>query len=167
MDDGAALLEAILREPKEFTPRLAYADWLDGLDPPTDRQRATAEFIRLSCARSGTRGPDSPCSQWVRNNWARLVPSLFKYHRPHTSDPNRKWISAFQDASEICVQMRFEFTAGQRTTEVIQHVRLWLRCGFVDKCSVRSDRVRALVYAALNRDQPLWVMKRAQGPRKG
>lgn len=51
MNDGAALLAAVLREPDEDTPRLVFADWLDEHDEP-----ARAEFIRVQCeiARMGT-----------------------------------------------------------------------------------------------------------------
>jgi uncharacterized protein (TIGR02996 family) len=44
MSDGDALLSAILAEPDEDTPRLAYADWLDEVGGASDRARA--EFIR-------------------------------------------------------------------------------------------------------------------------
>jgi uncharacterized protein (TIGR02996 family) len=45
MDDGAALMRAILREPEEDTPRLVYADWCDEQDRHLSRVRA--EFIRV------------------------------------------------------------------------------------------------------------------------
>jgi uncharacterized protein (TIGR02996 family) len=44
MDDGPALLAAILAHPDEDTPRLVYADWLQ---EHGDAERA--EFIRLQC----------------------------------------------------------------------------------------------------------------------
>jgi uncharacterized protein (TIGR02996 family) len=54
MDDGQALLRAILREPAEDTPRLVYADWLD-----ENGQHDRAEFIRVQVALSKpTLGPD-------------------------------------------------------------------------------------------------------------
>ncbi len=45
MSDGDALLAAILAQPDEDVPRLAYADWLDetGAEP----ERARAELIRV------------------------------------------------------------------------------------------------------------------------
>lgn len=45
MDDGAALLTAILQQPDEDTPRLIYADWLDEHGEAWDRDRA--ELIRI------------------------------------------------------------------------------------------------------------------------
>jgi uncharacterized protein (TIGR02996 family) len=44
VDDEPALLAAILADPDEDTPRLAYADWLDEHGRPE-----RAEFIRLQC----------------------------------------------------------------------------------------------------------------------
>src|SRR5262249_13335930 len=60
MTDGAALLQAILADPEDDTPRLAYADWLEehGGD---ESQHARAEFIRLQVefARREARGDAS------------------------------------------------------------------------------------------------------------
>jgi len=44
MNDGDALLKAILAHPEEDTPRLIYADWLQ-----ENGQHDRAEFIRLMC----------------------------------------------------------------------------------------------------------------------
>ena len=52
MTDADALLAAILADPDDDTPRLAYADWL-GESGDADR----AEFIRLQCA-IAARDPD-------------------------------------------------------------------------------------------------------------
>lgn len=43
MSDRAALLDAIIQNPDDDTPRWVYADWLDDNDKPTQ-----AQFIRLS-----------------------------------------------------------------------------------------------------------------------
>ena len=50
MSDGDALLAAILAEPDEDTPRLAYADWLDEYGGEAEHVRA--EFIRTQIALS-------------------------------------------------------------------------------------------------------------------
>lgn len=44
MSDEAALLRAVIEEPEDDLPRLAYADWLD-----EHGQARRAEFIRLQC----------------------------------------------------------------------------------------------------------------------
>jgi uncharacterized protein (TIGR02996 family) len=48
MSDGDALLSAILAQPDEDVPRLAYADWLD--ECGTESDRARAEFVRVQIA---------------------------------------------------------------------------------------------------------------------
>jgi uncharacterized protein (TIGR02996 family) len=54
LSEEAALLAAIIAEPDEDTPRLAYADWLDENSPdqnpsPAPGGSARAEFIRVQC----------------------------------------------------------------------------------------------------------------------
>jgi uncharacterized protein (TIGR02996 family) len=51
--DGAALLRAIIDNPEEDTPRLAYADWLD--ERGGGANAARAEFIRIQIAEAGKR----------------------------------------------------------------------------------------------------------------
>jgi uncharacterized protein (TIGR02996 family) len=48
MSDGDALFSAILAEPEEDVPRLAFADWLDETGGEFDRARA--EFVRAQVA---------------------------------------------------------------------------------------------------------------------
>src|SRR6188768_3919841 len=45
MSDGDVILSAILAEPDEDVPRLAFADWLD--EHGGESERARAEFIRV------------------------------------------------------------------------------------------------------------------------
>jgi uncharacterized protein (TIGR02996 family) len=59
MSDGEALLRAILEQPWEDTPRLAYADWLDEYGDPE-----RAEFIRVQIRLAATGGaPDPMCTK--------------------------------------------------------------------------------------------------------
>jgi uncharacterized protein (TIGR02996 family) len=67
MSEEAALLDAIVAEPDEDVPRLAYADWLDENDPddspsPSDGSSSRAEFIRIQCrlAAGAFDDPDYP-----------------------------------------------------------------------------------------------------------
>jgi uncharacterized protein (TIGR02996 family) len=57
MSDGAALLKAIIANPGEDTPRLAYADWLEEHDAAL-----RADFIRTQCrlASGSAADPDYP-----------------------------------------------------------------------------------------------------------
>jgi uncharacterized protein (TIGR02996 family) len=52
MSDGDALFSAILAEPDEDVPRLAYADWLDETGGAPERARA--EFVRAQVALART-----------------------------------------------------------------------------------------------------------------
>jgi uncharacterized protein (TIGR02996 family) len=67
MTEEAALRAAIIAEPDEDTPRLAYADWLDENRPdetpsPAQGSSARAEFIRVQCrlASGAFDDPDYP-----------------------------------------------------------------------------------------------------------
>lgn len=67
MTDEAALLKAIVANPDEDTPRLAYADWLDENAPdatpsPAAGPSARAEFVRAQCrlAAGAFDAPDYP-----------------------------------------------------------------------------------------------------------
>jgi uncharacterized protein (TIGR02996 family) len=70
MSDEAALLKAIIANPDEDTPRLAYADWLDEhggpmpgvLDAGPNSAADRAEFIRVQC-RLADLSPADP--DWV------------------------------------------------------------------------------------------------------
>lgn len=75
MNDRDALLSAIRANPAENTPRLVYADWLDEFGT-TDLDRATAEFIRVSCPDRVRVTMPRAAYQWIADNWFRLVPTL-------------------------------------------------------------------------------------------
>jgi uncharacterized protein (TIGR02996 family) len=51
MSDGDALLAAILAEPDEDTPRLAYADWLDEVGDEVGQARAELIRVQIELAR--------------------------------------------------------------------------------------------------------------------
>src|SRR4051812_28721744 len=64
MREGEALYKAVVANPHEDTPRLAYADWLDENQPdkgptPAAGPSARAEFIRVQC-RLAAMIPDEP-----------------------------------------------------------------------------------------------------------
>lgn len=77
MTEREQMLAAIRSAPGDDTVRLAFADWL-GEHGSGDRDAATAEFVRLSCARPLTRSRAMPPAayEWLRGNWHRLVPSV-------------------------------------------------------------------------------------------
>jgi uncharacterized protein (TIGR02996 family) len=88
--DGEALMAAILADPADDFPRLAYADWCDESGDP-DR----AEFIRLGVANQGrqphnTFGPVGLREEELIGNrlgnfqrWLGGLPALFGLKRPY------------------------------------------------------------------------------------
>ena len=66
MNDGASLLRAILLHPKEDTPRLMYADYLD-----EQGDAARAEFIRVQCELARLPKPPAPESP-ARAIWSAM-----------------------------------------------------------------------------------------------
>lgn len=77
MSDRAHLLAAIAANYHEDTPRLAYADWL-AEHGAGDLDRATEEFIRVSCDLHNSPFMPKHAYAWIEANWQRLVPSLLK-----------------------------------------------------------------------------------------
>lgn len=66
-----SFLRSIRENPNDNLPRLVFADWLDE-QGECDRDRATAEYIRLTC-QPVLRGR---ANAWLRDNWRRLCPVL-------------------------------------------------------------------------------------------
>lgn len=81
MTDYAAMCGAIRLQPDDDTPRLIFADLLDELNE-SDWDRATAEFIRLSC--KGSKKMPSEAAEWLKVNWKRLIPNTVALHQADT-----------------------------------------------------------------------------------
>ncbi len=76
MNDGDALLAAIIANPDDDTPRLVYADWLD-----ENGDETRAEFIRVQCAPESdefAKDRAAELEEWNRGKWLRGLP-------PHTT----------------------------------------------------------------------------------
>lgn len=73
MCERDSFLAAIRENPADDVARLVYADWLDDR-AEGDLDRATAEFIRASCAKPGSVCMPRTAYQWLELNWQRLVP---------------------------------------------------------------------------------------------
>ncbi|AMV29312.1 hypothetical protein VT84_33260 [Gemmata sp. SH-PL17] len=99
MSDRAALLTAIRVHLGDDTPRLVYADWLDE-HPESDRDTATAEFIRASCL--GRNHPTGymprKAYQWLHENWQRLVPETLGLHV-------RRFLMIHEETGEVSSDM--------------------------------------------------------------
>lgn len=76
MTDHEALVRACLDEPEDNTRRLAYADWLD--EQGSDRCRARAEWIRLTCSvnRKSIARRQAGEPAWLGANAHRIWPAL-------------------------------------------------------------------------------------------
>lgn len=75
--DEAALIAACNADPVDDTCHLVLADWWD--EHGDDRQRARAEWIRLTCSagrkwRGGVRQTGEPA--WIRKNAPRIWPAI-------------------------------------------------------------------------------------------
>jgi uncharacterized protein (TIGR02996 family) len=80
MTDGELLLRAILDQPKEETPRLVYADWLE-----ENGQPERAEFIRVQVEIAGWgTTPPADAEEWVRRERELLWGHGLKWALPAT-----------------------------------------------------------------------------------
>lgn len=80
MSDRENFISAILAEPNDDLSRLAFADWLDD-NGEGERDRATAEFIRLSCRMEQSERLSLAEGKWLDHgmNYAKLLPTLFAW----------------------------------------------------------------------------------------
>lgn len=186
MSDRTALLAAIRSQPAEDTPRLMYADWLDGQDGRTDLDAATAEFIRLSCPMRVRPFSHQPFAmpraayEWLYSrrylgeispgadprsprvtvvaNYRRLVPTLLALHSPVTPGD---YSEEERDGRRIHVVLRLVLPLASNPdyhrVRRLTPVNLWFRRGFLEAWRVRHAAARALVAPAIAADQPLAV----------
>lgn len=114
MDDGALLLRAILENPAEDTPRLAYADWLKERGEPRGHQRGDYVRYALSydwhAAEDGNpygadAGEEYPLKfdVWPYQQWPDSVHRLLKLARrgPPTPGVRFRWRRGFVDRVEL------------------------------------------------------------------
>lgn len=87
MSDRENFISAILAEPNDDVNRLAFADWLDD-NGEGERDRATAEFIRLSCRMEQSNRLSHAEGKWLDGGlgdhenprgYAKLLPTLFAW----------------------------------------------------------------------------------------
>ncbi len=162
MSERAALLTAIRDHLDDDTPRLVYADWLDE-HPESDRDTATAEFIRASClGRNHATGyMPRKAYQWLHGNWMRLVPLTLALHvrRYWLTHPNSPEVLSdvgwARDGREIVADMRMLVGNGDQDAAV-DHYRLSLEfnCGFLQWWTCWAPNVFARIRGTLEVDQP-------------
>ncbi|QEG31588.1 hypothetical protein GobsT_64100 [Gemmata obscuriglobus] len=165
MSERAGFLNAIRSAPADDTARLVYADWLDELQDPTDFDRATSAFIRMSCVRPGAKVMPRKVYPWllskgedghVVENWKRLVPTLMSVDAAQGL-PGTEAIGTRNGRVVRCA-VRLPSTAplprraaNQRSYAVV----LEFSRGFVSNLVVSSIHAARLAYPLVVADQPL------------
>lgn len=97
--DERALLNAIIAQPEEDTPRLVYADWLQEHDRPE-----RAEYIRLSIELANLRYGDATDEQRYWQLRAVRDPLVDRWHK--------KWLSEFAAQFPSNRDLSFAFVRG-------------------------------------------------------
>ncbi len=124
--EQTSLLQAIVDNPQEDTPRLMYADWLDE-HMQDDQSKATSEFIRASCLMGKTSFVmPRPAYRWLDTNWQRLIPRTLALHVP------------FEPHQRIPIHGHAAMVAGENAhcDTVLFHVsgrRVWFRINLQGK----------------------------------
>lgn len=154
MSDRDALLAAIWAAPDDDLARHVYAEWLDEFGS-TDLDAATAEFVRLSCpvrTRAASRMPPA-AYKWLADppltaNWKRLVPSVLAPKNPESRLPS-DWAR-----TGCCVTCRVPLVSAKGTW-LLGRMEFVFRRGFVVEVLLNHVGTAQVIWAALQRDQPL------------
>ena len=151
MTEREALIEAIRLEPDAMTPRLVFADWLKEYGA-NDLDRATEEFIRVSCIKASSRMPNK-AYDWIEGNWMRLIPSAVKLFEKIRGD-NVAFGCNSWFRSGRCIWARIPL---RNVLNILRFYscRLWFSRGFVEGYRVWSDASNELFVPVLLHDQPL------------
>lgn len=173
MSDRDALLWAIIKNPRDRTPLLAYADMLQE-NPQWPAAEATAELIRLANSKKCSAWLSMPpwCLPWVEENWKRLIPSVLGINVPIT-EPSERWpevpetgLFGAMNCSEIntYITLSAVLRTNYSPRTQLYSCRLTLRLGFglirgfEMKSKVGSERVEPL----LKIDQPQLFLRREE-----
>lgn len=153
MSDLSALLAAIRENPDEDTPRVVLADWLDEFGT-TDKHKATAEFVRLTCRMRVERQINRKAALWLEANWRRLVPRLAAWVDGAPADPHERRLAARTGrAIDVC-----RYFTNRRVMYGWQEDRCYLEFwrGFVRVANFRHWGFADHVLPQLVADQPLF-----------
>lgn len=169
MSERLAFLESIRSNPADDVSRLVYADWLDENGDRGDLDRATSEFIRLSCDRSGAKRMPDAAYAWIEDNWMRLIPSALAVAVSgdelwQTPSANTTEVRKFGPLSEVYRVGRVIFAhigidlssdpaavAGHRYS-----MRFNFHRGFLSRWHVWSPHAERALAPLLDRDQPFY-----------
>lgn len=154
--DRRAFLAAVREKPGCETTRLAFADWLQE-HGATDLDRATEEFIRLSCGpRHHSANMPKAAYEWLWANWRRLIPTALESGRLIPPRPGRE-AEAWQGAS---IQLLFPIAPVPRGHPLAVNgwlcarPRLEFMAGFLNRVWVGKAEARAVLFPLLLQDQP-------------
>lgn len=166
MSDRDAFLDSIRAQPGDDVARLIYADWLEE-NGAGDRDRATSEFIRISCDRTGRRLMPQAAYPWLRDvtyithgnmvesievaNWPRLVPGLLLEHARRYAGDNPV---GRRCGRQIHLRIRLVLS-NQNTVATACTVRLWFRRGFLEWARIDNKRALEKLRPVILEDQPL------------
>ena len=134
MNEDAALKAAIVAEPDEDMPRLAYADWLDEnksdeLPSPAESSSAWAEFIRVQCRLAAGAFDDSDYPELLEreNNLGHWLSLYLPDLEPNTgySDCNAsfeggEWGNSRRGFPEIIEYGTYKDTAEETVEAIVQ-----------------------------------------------
>lgn len=162
MSERADHVTAIRARPDCDTTRLVYADWLDEQPHPLDLDRATAEFIRLTCGPGNrTNRRKAEAGTWLWCNWRRLVPNLLREHTDTAAGAVGVAVDYVCATTvvvwpRLCLPLTAPYRASSRPRHQFARVQLRFARGFLDVWSCRAEW-RAMLEGVLAVDQPLAV----------
>ncbi len=184
MTEREALLHSIVKDHRERTPLLVYADWLDERHE-LPAAEATAEFIRLACAGKSLRHLTSPvaCLEWLKDNWTRLLPSVAALAKPLTFTPDGYLDAGNAYPDSVAHLFGFGATVTNASIDTLVGIagntsrgekvypcRLQIKVGFglLLKAEMKSAWGKKQVWPLLAKDQPQLTMEfpPAEAPAK-
>ena len=148
MNDGDALLAAIIANPDDDTPRLVYADWLD-----ENGQPERAEFIRIQCAPGKAETGWSRSRELEASSRARWLAGLPKF--PNQWEVGRRDWEFRRGFPEYLTAPISDFLERWEEAECVP----WLRA-----LSLRHIDSERLQEFANRRWHPRWVELVIEGP---
>ena len=160
MNERASFLHAIELHRHDDTPRLVFADWLDE-HGHCDRDRATAEFIRVSCLGRNHASGYMPrkAYEWIGEHWRRLVPLTLGHHvstwwtigpEPEQVNQDVKWMRSGRE-----IQAHMRLPAGPHAGDLKWYaVQFEFNRGFLQWARAYSYHVTERLRGPILADQP-------------
>lgn len=175
MTEREALLHAVLKDTRDRTPLLVYADWLLERAGELPAAGATAEFIHLACSGKSLRRMTSPqvCQRWLSENWTRLIPSVAAMAKPILHSPDgfldaghkhpdsaEKPFGWGAQVTNAAIDTLVGVAGVTQTGEKVYPCRIKFKVGFglLVRAEMKSDFGKKRVWPLLSKDQPQLTM---------